>query len=189
MRNGHFVNYPFPLSLTSSLESRHPILKWTQTKEKITITVELRDIKNEKVDFSNGTHFSFSGDSDNKQYAQELELFGEVVPSESSYKKLDLHIVVTLVKKEKGPFWKRLHKDLNKYNNIQVDWNNFEDSDEEEGDGEMPGMGGMGGMDMASMMQGMGGMGGMPGMDMGGEEDSDDEPAANLGKIDAICLE
>ncbi|KRX06057.1 HSP20-like chaperone [Pseudocohnilembus persalinus] len=192
--------------------------KWTQRKEHIYLTVELRDIKDEKIDIQPNT-LKFSGKSDGKQYDGEVEFYDEIDVEKSSYTILGLHARFLLAKKNQdADFWPRLTKDKTKQQNITVDWDRYvdEDEDTEENkmdwdqsqmqgmEGLMGGMGGMGGMQgmqqmqqmqqmQAAMqgMQGMGGMGGMPGMPGQGEEDdSDDEdPNQDLDKEEEVVNE
>ncbi len=62
------------------MEKAHPLLptiKWAQRKDKLYVTVEIRDIKNEKIDLK-PTGLSFLGESDEKQYEFSIEFFDEV---------------------------------------------------------------------------------------------------------------
>ncbi|GAA5855954.1 hypothetical protein JCM8547_000428 [Rhodosporidiobolus lusitaniae] len=138
-----------------------------------------------------GTKLSFSGKTaaldsktahvDGKEYAFELELFGEVEEVKRNLSGKSLKVV--LQKKDlKEEYWPRLTKEKQRLNWLKTDFALWRDEDEQDdvaedeaadfggpgGPGGMPpmggaGMGGAGGMDFASMMQGMGGMGGMGG--------------------------
>jgi len=141
------------------------------------LTVDHRDIENEKIEWVSPTQLKIEVTSDKKTFAADLELFGEINIEESKWNKNGLHLQFNLVKKEEGPYWKRLLKEDKKHNHITVDWSKYVDEDEEEEEGQkglggdwdpsmMQNFGGMGGM---GGMPGMGGMGGMPGMGgMGG---------------------
>lgn len=54
-----------------------PTVKWAQRKDKVYMTVEIRDIKNEKIDLQPAT-LSFVGESDEKLYEFKIEFFEEV---------------------------------------------------------------------------------------------------------------
>lgn len=175
-----------------SAKPLQPFLKWSQNKTKVTLLVDARDIKDEKIDIA-ATKLTIDFTESGKHYFQELALKEEVSAEKSGYKKSPHHTTITLVKAKEG-FWKGLTPNDKQFVNLAVDWEHFEDSEEEKepeaanpfanmagfpgmgGMGGMPGMGGLGGM---GGMGGLGGMGGMPGMgDMGGmgeDTDSDDE--------------
>jgi len=154
-----------------------PNIKWAQRKDRVFLTVDHRDIENEKIEWVSPTQLKIEVTSDKKTFAADLELFGEINIEESKWNKNGLHLQFNLVKKEEGPYWKRLLKEDKKHNHITVDWSKYVDEDEEEEEGQkglggdwdpsmMQNFGGMGGM---GGMPGMGGMGGMPGMGgMGG---------------------
>jgi len=172
------------------MEGLTPPIRWAQRKDRVFLTVELRDIKNEKVEWLSPSELKFSGTSDGKAYGCTINLFADSNIEESKWNVSGLHMQFNLKKKE-DTFWKRLTKEDKKYTHIAVDWSKWVDEDEEEeegnkglgqdwnpdnmrGFGGMPGMGGMGGMGMPGM-GGMGGMG-MPGMGgMGGMGMDDDD--------------
>jgi prostaglandin-E synthase len=54
-----------------------PTVKWAQRKDKLYVTVEIRDIKNEKIDLQPAS-LSFVGESDDKHYEFKIEFFEEV---------------------------------------------------------------------------------------------------------------
>jgi len=136
------------------------------------------DITASKLTFK-GVTKAAAGSLPHRQYAFDLELFGEIEP-ESAKKSEHLtgkSLSLVLKKKElKEDYWPRLSKDK-RVNFIKTDFFKWKDQDEQmEGEDDadlgggmdgMPGMGGMGGM---GGMPGMGGMGGMPDMSsmMGG---------------------
>jgi hypothetical protein len=154
-------------------------VKWAQRADSLYVTISLPDCTETDIKLEDKT-LVFSGVSEKKKYALNLEFFKEVDADGSVWNVLPQSIQMKLMKKEKEEeFWPRLllDKALEK-TNVKVDWDRYVDEDEggdEDfdmsalgggqgfGGGGMPGMGGMGGM------PGMGGMGGMPGMEgMGG---------------------
>jgi prostaglandin-E synthase len=54
-----------------------PNVKWAQRKDKLYITIEIRDIKNEKIDLQ-PTSLSFVGESDEKNYEFKIEFYDEI---------------------------------------------------------------------------------------------------------------
>jgi len=149
-----------------------------------------------------------AGSLPHRQYAFDLELFGEVEP-ESAKKSEHLtgkSLNLILKKKElKEDYWPRLSKDK-RVNFIKTDFFKWKDQDEQmegEDDADLGGgndgmPGGMGGMpDMSSMMGGMGGSGGMDfekmmaqmkdmpgGSGLGGGDDDDDLAVGGSGAGD-----
>jgi hypothetical protein len=168
-----------------------PTLLWSQTFEDIEIEINLPCISSEIFRVENST-FHFECLSSNKKYLINFELEAEISGITISIQN-DKKIAFLLKKKEEGNKWDFLAKKRGIYkNNIKINWDKWENSDDEEdvkninmgGMGDM--MGGMGGM--GDMMGGMGGMGdmmgGMGGMDMsmlqemmgnmGGEDDGEE---------------
>lgn len=54
-----------------------PNIKWAQRKDVVFLTVEIRDLKNEKIEVTD-TSLIFSGSSDDKNYHFTLEFFDEI---------------------------------------------------------------------------------------------------------------
>ena len=59
------------------LKYRHPPITWAQRKDRVFLTIQLRDIKNEKIELKEKS-FNFSGESDKKLFSCNLNLFSEV---------------------------------------------------------------------------------------------------------------
>lgn len=105
------------------------------------------DLINEKVDLS-ADKLGFSGESGQKKYALDLQLYGEVDFEASKWTKTGFHLLVVLEKKDKNAaFWPRLTKLAQKNSYIQVDWSKWVDEDEEEEDPNK----GLGGLDPSQM--------------------------------------
>jgi len=163
-------------------------VKWAQRADSVYLTIDLRDISDEKLDLT-ADKLIFNGKSGDKEYSLELEFLHPVKPSDSTWNVLPRSIQMHIIKEEESDtFWERLLKDkiLNK-SHVKIDWDKYIDEDDEQesfdmgnmaggsgfggGGGGPPGMGGaggMGGMDMQQMMSQMGGAGGMGGGGMGG---------------------
>ncbi|KAJ7151556.1 HSP20-like chaperone [Mycena filopes] len=166
----------------------HPEVLWAQrssesdeTKNIVYLTVNLPDVQENSLEYNlEPTKLSFKAKSGNektggeKEYAFNLDFFGEVIPEKSTKRLTTRSLVVVLRKKEQqAEFWPRLTKEKVKNAYIKTDFSKWVDEDEQDGpeakeEDEDP-MGGMGGMGGPPGMGGMGGMGGMPGMGgMGG---------------------
>eukprot|EP00619_Florenciella_sp_RCC1007_P010665 CAMPEP_0205922912 /NCGR_PEP_ID=MMETSP1325-20131115/15267_1 /ASSEMBLY_ACC=CAM_ASM_000708 /TAXON_ID=236786 /ORGANISM="Florenciella sp., Strain RCC1007" /LENGTH=219 /DNA_ID=CAMNT_0053291019 /DNA_START=27 /DNA_END=686 /DNA_ORIENTATION=- len=162
-------------------------VKWAQRADSIYLTIDLRDVKDEKIELTKDK-LSFKGTASDKEYTAELEFLKPVKPDDENtkWKVLPRSIQMHIVKEtEEEEFWVRLLKDkVQEKGQCSIDWDKYidEDDDQEAFDqsnleggqgfgGGMPGMGGgAGGMDMAAMQQMMaqmgGGAGGAGGMDM-----------------------
>jgi hypothetical protein len=126
---------------------RHPTTKWAQRKDRVFVELHLMDIANEKVELT-ATHLKFQGESGQKTYAFELELFDEVDTADSKWSKTGFHMLFVLEKKNaNAAFWPRLVKSKEKNQYIQVDWAKWVDEDEEEEDPNK----GLGGFDPSQM--------------------------------------
>jgi cytosolic prostaglandin-E synthase len=160
-----------------------PNIKWAERKDKLYVTIELNDVKNPTINLTEDNRIVFSGSSQDKEYALDLELFGEINRADSKWTLDTRNIFLNIKKAKKGTYWNYINKDKKKYNYIHVDWNLYIEEDDEDvapEQGGFPGMGGMGNNFMD--MQNMGGMGDM----MGGEDmmDEDDVKEDGLGDLD-----
>lgn len=158
-----------------------PTVLWAQRKDKVLVSIQLEDVKEEQITVDAGK-LSFSGKSHGETYAVDLEFNGSIVPEESKQRKGGREYYFDLKKKDLG-FWQRLLKDSKKFRNIKVDFNRWKDEDDESEDEE----GGKGGMyddaSLEDMMQQMGTGGGAGSFDPGeapDSEDSDDEDLPDL---------
>ncbi|RKP26423.1 HSP20-like chaperone, partial [Syncephalis pseudoplumigaleata] len=164
---------------------RHPEVLWAQRPETLLVTINLRDIKNEKVTLL-PDRLTFSGTANGTEYAFDIELFAEVVPEESKQAKTDYSLHMIIKKKaEDEPYWPRLTKEKVKLAYLRTDFDRWVDEDEleeqEGAAGGMQGFPGMEGMDFSQFGQGgdmnfdamMGGAG-----DMEDEEEEEEEDAA-----------
>lgn len=164
-------------------------VKWAQRKDKLFITVEVKDATKVNVDFQEktitvtGTGINKVSQTDASDFKTVLNLAGEIDPTKSTFHTTGFSIQVCAIKKEvSDEHWPKLTVEAAKTlkNWLSVDWALWKDEDEEkEGEkvdfggygGDMGGMGGMGGMPPGMMggmpgMGGAGGAGGMGGMDM-----------------------
>merc|ERR1711959_107097 len=188
--------------------SKLPPVQWAQRTDKVFLTLDLVDVAEPNVTYTEEGGITFSGKANGSDYNWETDLFGAVNVEESKWQSTGRKVEILILKKE-AEWWDRLLKKSGKNNHIKTDFDKWVDEDEEDevaddGMGQfrgpggmdlssmMGGMGGMGGggmpgmegMDMEAMMKQMGGAGGMGGMGgMGGEDDevdSDDEDLPDL---------
>ena len=130
-----------------------PTIRWYQTKEYITLNVEVYDAKNEIVKIM-ADNISFYAISKENIYKIDFNLYDNINVEESKYIVNDKSIRITL-KKTSYINWNYLLKDKNCYkNNIKIDWNEWiNDLDEEETNDSNQ-------FDFQKIMESMKGMGG-----------------------------
>jgi hypothetical protein len=148
-------------------QSLIPSLSWYQTKEHVIFTIDLQDINNEEIIFSEN-NFSFRGYNSNNLYEIKFETFDEIIATESNY--LKENKIKVILKKSENSTWTYLTKDKNIYkNNIKVNWSAWIDDDENIEEENQPQF------DFQQMMSQMGGN--MPDFSnmMGDEEDITNE--------------
>ncbi len=154
-----------------------PTLVWSQTDEKISMSIQLPNITDELVSYDNNV-FLFSCLSSSKKYMIEFELYKSVLSS--SFTKSDKKIEINL-QKEEFEKWDFLTKIKGIYkNNIKIDWDKWTDSDSENEQNENLGMdqGMNSGMDprmMQEMMANMSGGGNDDFYGGEGDEEGDEE--------------
>ncbi|CEG49677.1 HSP90 co-chaperone p23 [Plasmopara halstedii] len=153
-------------------------VKWAQRKDALYVTVDLPDVKDEKVSL-NSKNLTFKGTSNGKVYEVTLDFFKEVdaEAKDSIWAKTDRNLHFHIVKKNQDEeFWPRLLVDKNlEKTNVKVDWTKFvdEDEDEEPSGFDMSALNGGGGFDMNEMMAAQNGAGMM---DDGSDSDDEDMP-------------
>jgi hypothetical protein len=108
-----------------------PIIKWSQNDDYVIINLEINQTKNDVYKITQN-NISFSGVSNvGTQYAINIELFDEINNEESKYI-LEERVVRFVLKKMNNTKWGRITKDKNQYkSNIKINWDNFDDSDED----------------------------------------------------------
>jgi hypothetical protein len=108
-----------------------PSIKWSQNDEYVIINLEINQVKNDVYEINNN-NIVFSGISNTDlKYSINLELLNEINKDESKYI-LEERIIRFILKKTSDEKWIRLTNDKNQYkSNIKVNWDSFEDSDED----------------------------------------------------------
>jgi len=184
-----FSNYNYNKSV--------PFIYWAQSNELIFIKLELSDIDDKNVNInSDSISAQFLSKQKETIYEFKLNLYSDINNEESKYLYNDRCINIILKKTETG-YWDRLAKDKNELKmHIKVNWDLWQDEDEEGVDENMPNMdyesmmqqmmgggmgGGMGGMDINAMMEQMKGMQGM-GEDGEGDDGDEGEEGDNDGE-------
>ena len=113
---------------------------WAQRKDKLFLTVELKDTKDLNVVFEEEKiKFSVEGvraGADSTKYEMELELFGKIKPEDSYYRATDQKIEIVGIKTESGPHWDKLLTQPTKLTKtwLTTNWSLYveeEDEDEE----------------------------------------------------------
>ena len=108
-----------------------PTIKWSQNDEYVIINLEINQVKNDVYEINNN-NIVFTGVSNTDlNYSINLELLNTVNKDESKYI-VEERVIRFVLKKTEYEKWIRLTKDKNQYkSNIKVNWDSFEDSDEE----------------------------------------------------------
>lgn len=116
----------------SEFKALIPTIKWSQNNDYITVNLEINQVKNDVYEL-NTNNIVFTGlCNTNLTYSINIELLNEINKDESKYI-VEERIVRFILKKTSDEKWIRLTKDKNQYkSNIKVNWDDFEDSDEEE---------------------------------------------------------
>ena len=115
--------------------SRHPSVLWAQQKNLILMTMEISNVKNEKIQLTeNKLVFDGKGGNDKFDYHVDLEFYAPINSDESKQHVAPRAIYLQLKKKEEGPFWPRLLKDTRKQPFVRTDFSRWIDEDEDEDD-------------------------------------------------------
>ena len=99
------------------------------------LTIDIRDIKNEKVDLQKDS-LKLSFTTENQNYEASVNFLEEINVAESKWNLLGLHMQFIIAKANKdASYWTRLTKENHKFSNILVDWEKYVDEDEEQNEG------------------------------------------------------
>ncbi|CAD8085250.1 unnamed protein product [Paramecium primaurelia] len=113
----------------------NPIVKWAQRKDNIFLTVEARDLKDEKVELTS-TSLKFSANAEGVNYAFEINFYAEIIVEDSKWTNYGVNVRFILCKKDQAAsYWTRLIKETHKLQFIQVDWTKYIDEDDEAEEG------------------------------------------------------
>lgn len=103
-----------------------------QRKDRVFVTIKVKDCEDADVRLFAEGRLSFKGSVGNKNYALELDLFGKIKPDDSIIDVKPSAIAITLIRDEAGDHWPRLPKDSAKNNRIGLNHALYIDQDEEE---------------------------------------------------------
>lgn len=84
---------------TASKCKLHPIIKWAQRKDKLFLELQLRDVKDEKVDLT-ATGIGFTGESGGQLYEFQVEFFDEVAPEVAAFRNLGFQVDQARLRRE-----------------------------------------------------------------------------------------
>ena len=109
-----------------------PTIKWSQNSEYVIVNLEINQVKNDVYEINNNNIIFTGVCNTDLKYGINIELLNTVNKDESKYI-VEERVVRFILKKTSDEKWVRLTKDKNQYkSNIKVNWDSFEDSDEEE---------------------------------------------------------
>ncbi|KAM7457703.1 Hsp90 co-chaperone [Blastocystis sp. ATCC 50177/Nand II] len=109
-------------------------MKWAQRKESVFVTISVGGITDPKVDITPST-LSFAGKTKDNEYAVTLSFYKDIDPKTSKWSCTDRCVQFHLMK-DSSESWPQLLKEKNQYKNLlQIDWDRWADSDDEDADG------------------------------------------------------
>merc|ERR550514_887385 len=113
-----------------------PAVKWAQREDKLFLTIELTDVKDEAITLTPEGKFTFAGKGGptGQEYGFELELYGEIDVDGSSRLINANKLFFNMAKKESGPYWPYLMKEKRKEHWIKIDFTKWKDEDEDSED-------------------------------------------------------
>eukprot|EP00287_Rhodomonas_sp_CCMP768_P031152 CAMPEP_0202834788 /NCGR_PEP_ID=MMETSP1389-20130828/33781_1 /ASSEMBLY_ACC=CAM_ASM_000865 /TAXON_ID=302021 /ORGANISM="Rhodomonas sp., Strain CCMP768" /LENGTH=135 /DNA_ID=CAMNT_0049510083 /DNA_START=120 /DNA_END=525 /DNA_ORIENTATION=+ len=135
------------------MAKKHAASEDAQRTDSIYLTIELSDVKDEKIELTKD-RFVFKGKSGDKEYELDAKLFKPVNPDESITKVLPRNIQMYIKKEtEEDDYWPRILEDkAMEKATFKIDWDKWVDPDEEPED-----------FDKSNLDGGMGMGGGMGG--------------------------
>lgn len=105
----------------------HPVIKWAQRKRNIFITLEIRDIVEERVNLTKD-RLDFYCKSETLEYEFTIDFFEPIVSETSKWSKTGFHFILIINKEHIGKaYWPRLVKASGKHPYIQCDWDKWVD--------------------------------------------------------------
>jgi prostaglandin-E synthase len=104
-----------------------PNFSWAQRNDKFWIKIELVNVINPDVTLLPEGKLLFKGvtKEKNTHYKLELEFFGPINVSQSTWEVNDWNVLFTIQKKQSGPYWPRLLKSEEKLANMKIDWTRY----------------------------------------------------------------
>ena len=105
----------------------NPEILWAQNKNKVFITINIPNISNEWVEIKEDK-IEFRGENGENKYNLCIELLNTIDTIKSLWVTKGNGIFITL---EKNPIKSWIKLTSKKYNNLKIDWNRWEDTDDE----------------------------------------------------------
>jgi len=133
-----------------------PGCTWAQRPKHIIFSIGLTDCKDPVIKVEpNKLYFKGVGGTDNTERELDIEFFKDIDVDKTKYAVRPRQIDFVLEKVEEGPYWDRLLKDKTKQHWLRIDFKNWIDEDDDEGEAPQ-------GQDLEEMMRQMGGLGAAP---------------------------
>lgn len=114
----------------------NPEILWAQNTNKVFVTINIQSIRNEWVDITE-QKIHFRGENKENKYDLSIDLLHEVDILKNSWISNDKRVFITLEKKNKLS-WVKLS--TTKYNNLKIDWNRWEDLENDDLDSDQENM-------------------------------------------------
>ena len=113
-------------------EVRTPDVLWAQRKDVVYVTVNVADMQQERVEVADGTHFKFSANAGDLQYAVDMELYAAVDAVAVKQIKTGQHLSLIFEKVDKEqPYWPRLLAAAGKHRWLKTDFSKWRDEDDD----------------------------------------------------------
>lgn len=117
-----------------------PTVLWAQRKDKLFVTLDIQDVKNEDIKLENdaeGKHgilrFKGKAGAEQQDYQLDLAFCKAINVEESKVSVSPRQIFLVIEKADTDGHWPRLTKESGKHlSHIKVDWNKYVDEDEED---------------------------------------------------------
>lgn len=110
-----------------------PRVLWAQRKDKVYVTIEVFEVKDEKLVLTeNSLQFNGTRSEDNAKFAVSLEFYSPIDVEKSQKNVNPRNISLVLYKQDETVgYWPRLIKDVKKVHYIAIDFSKWVDEDEE----------------------------------------------------------
>jgi CS domain len=110
-----------------------------QRKDTIFLTINVPNVESDATyKLTDDGHLKFKGQGGNlgseREYVLDMDLLKPIKAEESKVKITARNIIMKIVKANAGPYWDRLLKEKGKNVHCTIDWDNWKDEDEDDGD-------------------------------------------------------
>jgi prostaglandin-E synthase len=119
-----------------STVTRHPEVLWAQRSDRILITINLTDVKDDNLNVESDS-LTFKGISNQQEYKLDLKFYAKIKKDTARIAKTARGIHLVLEKEEQNkPYWPRLQEEKIRMPFIKTDFSRWKDEDEEDDDGD-----------------------------------------------------